>query len=245
MPNFYIDPDTIKESSVEFPTDEARHIARVLRHHRGDIIPAVDGMGYEYQIELTDVTKETVVGRIARRELSRIETRCSVTLAQALPKGRKMDDIIEKGTEIGVREFIPFISERSISRPDGKGGKTERWQQVALAAMKQCGRAFLPAVRPIHLWNELVASLANYDRVVVCWEGAALPLTRLQFNSTEKIVVLIGPEGGFSGEEIKLLPADITAIVGLGPRILRTETAGLVAVAVILAMNGELVVMAY
>ena len=234
MPNFYIPPNCINNDHIVFPPDELHHLIHVTRHSVNDTIDVVDGEGYHYQVKITEISKKSGKGVILTKERSKIESNIQVSLAQSLPKGKKLEEIIEKNTEIGVYEFYPVISERSISRPDNPHDKVTRWQKIALAAMKQSGRAKLPLVHPITEFIPFKTNVKNFDTVLFIWEKATMPIRDVNLENSRNVLIIIGPEGGFSEHEAKIANSENVNMVSLGKRILRTETAGLIAASWIL-----------
>ncbi|OQY28832.1 MAG: hypothetical protein B6244_05960 [Candidatus Cloacimonetes bacterium 4572_55] len=238
MPNHYLPPDRVDQNYVRFPPDEARHISRSLRHRVGDRITAIDGVGYHYQIEITEIDKKEVAGIILQRQFRVGEPSIHLALAQSLPKSRKFDSVVEKGTEIGVSEFIPFISERSVLRPRRRpvsrpDGKEDRWRRIAISAVKQCGRSVLPTIRAVHDWKFFLDLCACFDETLVGVPGASSGLS-VRNRTGGSVLLIIGPEGGFTKAELQELSRRKVDFFSFGDRILRAETAGLVGSALIL-----------
>ena len=166
-------------------------------------------------------------------------------MLQALPKGKKMDLILQKGTELGVRRFVPFISSRSVSRPEGGLGKSSRWSKIVLEAARQCGRNFMPAVEKPVPFDEVISGFAedSDDGILklIPWEGEeTVGIKSLADKKVREVVLLIGPEGGFSEEEVARAGAAGFRSVTLGRRLLRTETAGLATVSILQYLWGDM-----
>lgn len=228
--------------AVELGTGDARKVAVVLRARDGDAIEVVDSSGRVYagRVRLDGKHVRAVLEREAGAPRA---LRLAVTLAQGLPKGPKMDFVVEKATELGVAAILPFASSRTAG--DGaRAGKLERWRRIAKSAAQQCGRVEVPEVAEPIDFAGLVERAASYDLVLVPWElaGAGPLRERLPelIEGVRSVLLAIGPEGGFSHEEARALELAGAVLVSLGSRILRTETAGLVAYAVLLYASGDI-----
>jgi len=218
--------------------EEAAHMAKTLRMKKGDAFTAIDGSGLEYTCEVTDVLPQSVKARVLSERLCEAEPQVKLTLYQAYPKAAKMETILQKCVEIGASAFVPFLSERCVKKPEkDDAGKIQRLSRVAAEAVKQCGRAVMPEVSAILSFAEVLKKIPRHGLVLLAWEGekcVSIKQVLHRYPDVKDIALLIGPEGGFSGEEAAaLIKAGATA-VSLGKRILRTETAGMAAAAVIL-----------
>ncbi len=228
--------------AVELAAPDARKMTVVLRGEPGDTVEIVDSSGRSYAGALRFEGLRVLV--VLERELSAPPAlKLAVTLAQGLPKGQKMDFIVEKATELGIARIVPFSSSRTAG--DGaRSGKLERWRRLARSAAQQSGRPDIPEVDDPVDFAGLVALCPAYDVVLVPWElSAPLPLReRLPVLVAEarSALVAIGPEGGFSEEEASVLERSGAHLISLGSRILRTETAGLVAFAALLYASGDI-----
>ena len=244
MRRFTITPDRIAGDRVTFDRDETRHLARVLRLHPGDLVVASDGAGRELTVRVEsvgDVASGTVLSVATRASESPI----AITLLQGVPKGDKMETIVRACTELGVARIWPALAERTIVRVEAARWRerARRWQRVAREAAKQCGRVVVPEVevpRPLAEW--LTAS--DDDALSLClWEGAESPLASVLDGVAAppaRLRVLVGPEGGLAREEVDAALAHGFAVVGLGPRILRTETAAPAFLAIVQSRLGDL-----
>lgn len=237
MPRFFITRDQILDSCVTVLGDDAHHIARSLRMAVGEHITVCDGER-EYDCELLAFEEDR---RVSARVLSDAPLSCeppySVTLYQALPKGDKLDTIIQKAVECGADVIVPFESEHCVMRMrlEAEERKTERRQRIAQEAAKQCGRGRLPTVNPTVSFDEMLRRAGEADVVLFCYEGeGTTPLKELLRQKRAdgtlggdcpRIAVVIGSEGGFSPREAAAAAAEGFFSVGLGARILRTETA--------------------
>src|SRR5574337_53240 len=229
---FFVPPNSVVGTQVLFPADEARHAAAVLRLHAGDQVVVIDGTGVERTVALTEVGPGKVAGRV-------VETRAipqrgvRLALVQGVPKGARMDDVVRMGTELGVSELFPFLSKRTVA--EGRG-RTGRWQRIAVASAKQSRRSDVPAVHAPAPLHDVLVHIAGYNLIVMLWEGEqsrtmAQALARLA--TPASVAIIVGPEGGLAEQEVDAAVARGAVPVTLGPLILRTETAGVVALAIV------------
>jgi len=241
---FTIAPERIDGDRVTFDREETRHLARVLRLGPGDVVLAADGAGREFTVRVESLGEQasgTVLAVAARA----LESPLAVTLLQGVPKGDKMEAIVRACTELGVACVCPVIAERTIVRlePARWRERARRWQRVAREAAKQCGRAVIPEVdtpRPLADW---LAHDKGADLRLCLWEGATTPLARALDGLPEHprtLHMLVGPEGGLARDEVEAARARGFALVGLGPRIVRTETAAPALLAIVQSRFGDL-----
>lgn len=233
MPRFFCSPEDISGNTLVLRED-AHHITHVLRHVPGDALEVCDGAGFDYDCVITDAGDPVVCDIIARKR-SAVEPAIELTLVQGLPKADKMEWIIQKNTELGVSKFIPLSCERSLIKldPKKKNQKEDRWQKIALSGAKQSGRGLIPTVEEACTLNHFLATVTDYDAVIVLYEdehSVSLREVLSAIPEAKKLALLIGPEGGWAPEEIEKMRAAGVKTAGLGPRILRTETAGMTAV---------------
>ncbi len=237
MPRFFVTQDQIADGCVTIHGDDAHHIARSLRMAVGEPITVCDGLR-EYHCEIISFDEDVrVSARVVSSTSLRNEPPYSVTLYQALPKGDKLDMIIQKAVECGADAIVPFESERCVvrMRPEAETRKTERRARIAVEAAKQCGRGRLPVVCPTIAFEEMLCRAATADIVLFCYEGEeTIPLKKVLCQKRNdgtldqehpQIAVIIGSEGGFSPREAAAAGEMGFFSVGLGGRILRTETA--------------------
>ena len=242
MHRFYVDPGEIRNGLAALTPDDARHALRVLRLHPGSEAEILSG-GHRYSAVLAEAEGNEVIFSLGSR-LPSTEPALKITLFQGLPKAEKMDWVVQKAVEIGVFRIVPVRMARCVVRLDDRDAmkKQERWQRIAREAGKQSGRCEIPDVSlPVSLPEALIAA-GDLDACVVPWEEAqaAGPKSWLAAHSAlHSLGILIGPEGGIERDEISLLRSRFDPLT-LGPRILRTETAGLTAAAVFLALCGEM-----
>ncbi len=217
--------------------DDANHLARSLRARRGDKITAVDPTGNCAVIELVDFDRETIKAkRIGAIQKVLVEKK--IILADCLPKQNRFDNIIEKATELGVEKIEPLISERTIARPNvSSDKKIERWQKIAKEASEQCARDTIPEIGAIRKLDDWLKDIPSLDDTLFlfCWENERETTVRevLSANIDKNIIVLIGPEGGFSEREVKSIKDAGGISVTLGERVLKTDTAAISVLAMI------------
>lgn len=220
--------------------EDAHHILHVLRKELGDHLTVCDGCGQDYECEILSASAEEIVCRIIEQHNSETEPTIRVTLFQGLPKAEKMEWVLQKGVELGISEFVPVSTERCVVKLDGKKseGKLARWNKIAQSAAKQSGRGILPEVKNVVSIKQAIQSFDQFDLMLVLYEeerGRSLKEILRAVETVPKTVgIWIGPEGGFEPAEVKMLTEAGAVTAGLGPRILRTETAGMTAAAVIL-----------
>lgn len=226
-------------ASVELDEDDSHHLARVLRARAGEPIVVV-GARVAWDAVLDDVRPKHVTATIVKtREPAQRELPVAVSVLQSIPKGAKMDTIVEKVTELGASRIIPIWSERSLrSRAEHK---LERWQKIARAAAAQSRRLIIPTVEAPENFSEAVSRFASQGDVLVAWERAdagSLAAALARAKPDRSIAIAIGPEGSFTDREIDTAKKLRCDIVSLGARTLRTETAGPAALAAVAALRG-------
>jgi len=234
MDYFYCPPSKISKGSVLIDGEEFSHLVHVMRKKEGDIICVVDGEGCAYDVTLGEMKKKEAPGTITAAYRNHREPALRLTLAVGVLKNpSRFDFLVEKATELGVHEIIPIKTERTIP----SHAKTERWQKLALAAMKQCGRAYLPKVQELTSLDDLLDECGKYDVRLVGHEQteSSVSLRSHLVIPNKTVLVLVGPEGGFSEQEIEKCIAKGCAAFSLGERRLRTETAAIAAAALILS----------
>ncbi len=244
MHRFYVPGEQIDNNMAIIRGEEYKHLARVLRLASGDPVVVFDGAGWEYEgVIKTLKEREAHVSLTSSSFLPR-ESSLEVWLAQGLPKGDKMELIIQKATELGVRGIIPLELERSIVKLDEKKKKEkrERWQKIAIEAVKQSRRSLIPEVLQPRSLEMFLAEVPAGALLLLPWEegGASLKKVLLETPSPRPVYIIIGPEGGLSPKEVALARASGAVTVSLGPRILRTETAGLAVVSAVMYQWGDL-----
>lgn len=238
MPRFFIDGTA--DGRAYIAGADALHIAKALRMRPGEALTLCDGKGTDFDGVLETVTDRQVTVRISASRPSQAEPTLAVTLYQGLPKGDKMDWIIQKAVELGVTAVVPVATRRSVARLEGKADKKqERWQRIAAEAAGQCGRGMLPSVERPLSWSQALSRLSG-EPALVFYEGGGRPLRELVTPSTRRLSVFVGPEGGFDPEEIDAIRRQSGGVATLGPRILRCETAPLAALTLLMHLSGNM-----
>lgn len=229
-------------AEVELPESAAYHVARVLRLRAGAPLVLFDGSGAEFRCELSSVDGDRVRARVGTRAAGLRESPLAITLVQGVSRGERMDWTLQKATELGVRCIQPVLAARSVVRLDERQAerKLRHWQAIVAGACEQCGRSVLPELRPAVDLRHWLAGSAREGQRLVLSPGSPASLAGLATTAT-RVELLIGPEGGLDDTEITAAVAAGFAPVRLGPRVLRTETAGIVALAVLQALWGDLV----
>ncbi|MBD2844467.1 16S rRNA (uracil(1498)-N(3))-methyltransferase [Paenibacillus sp. IB182496] len=255
MQRYFIAPSQFDADRVTIDGDDAHHLARVMRIQTGGRIVVCDGERREALAEVSEIGADRVVARIVEeRPASAREPRWRVTIAQALPKGDKLETVIQKGTELGAYAFVPFEAARTVVRYDNRKEekRRSRWTRIAKEAAEQAHRGRLPQVEEVQSWGALLRRIPSCDLALLCYEaqggapergiGAALRRFGAQPRAAGQadILVIVGPEGGFTPEEAEQAEAAGAVSVGLGARILRTETAGMAALTCLMYESGEM-----
>jgi 16S rRNA (uracil1498-N3)-methyltransferase len=232
--NFYTDPEKVGKNSLTVDGDEAKHILSVLRYERGDEIGVVDGRGTRYQAEIVKTSKNSLEAKILSRTRMVNEPHCRVTLAQAVCRQERMDFVIEKATEIGVFSIVPMLTERGVVKVTGsqqRKRKIERWRRIAIAAMKQSLRTVLPEIQDFTEFDDLMVRSNHYDLCLIASlkkSSKNLSECRQLKNGLKDVLLIVGPEAGFTDRELSRAEAAGAVSVSLGLRRLRAETAGVV-----------------
>ena len=242
MPRFFIDytPEVGGEAVIE--GGDARHIGGALRMTAGESLTLCDGKGTDYACTVTAVEKERVTLSVDTAAPSYSEPSLAVTLYMGLPKGDKMELIIQKAVELGVTAIVPVATARCIVKLDGKDAakKQVRWQKIAAEAAGQSGRGIIPVVESPLSWKQALVRFAE-EKTLLCYEGGGAPIGKLVSPADTAISLVVGPEGGFDTAEVEAVTAVGGQIATLGPRILRCETAPLAAIAVLMENSGNMV----
>lgn len=232
MQRFFLNSGQISGEYITIIGTDANHIKRSLRMKIGENITVCDMHKNEYECEIVSFEYESVKIIIRNRSKNDTEPKYKAYLYQALPKGDKMDYIVQKSVELGVYRIIPFISERSISRPDKDScvKKVMRWQRIAEEAAKQCGRGIIPEISDVMSYDDMIRDVVNGELWIFCYEGDDMYNDKKNIgnficNNSDDIRFIIGAEGGFSISEVETAHNNGIKIAGLGKRILRCETA--------------------
>jgi 16S rRNA (uracil1498-N3)-methyltransferase len=236
MEYFYAQPGSVAPPTVTITGSEFTHMTHVMRMREGDAIRIVDGRGNAYDALITSITRQAASCRITARAQGLHEPARILTLAAGMLKNpSRFDYLVEKASEIGAVRIVPLVTERTIPRR----AKTDRWQKLCVAAMKQSGRCVLPEVLQPVMFREFISSCEPLALKYIPHERATVPLTPSPVPGERPAVVCIGPEGGFSDEEVAAAQEAGFQPVSLGARRLRTETAALVACAIVLQEEGR------
>ncbi len=230
MPKFFVNKENIGDGSVTITEPDSRHIARSLRMAVGDYVTISDGEGIDYKCRLCRIRDEECLAEIIEMGASVAESPVKITLFMAMPKGDKLETVVQKAVELGAVMVIPFESERCIKRPtqDKLEKIAIRLTRIAIEAAKQCGRSVLPSVAPMIRFDDMLARLPEYDLSIFCYEGEREKSIKdvLEHQRDAKTIsVIIGSEGGFSIAEAERIITSGATPITLGRRILRCETA--------------------
>ncbi len=239
-PRFFIEGVYGAGQTVTLAGNDAHKIAHVLRKRSGDTIQIIDSTANRFDAVLK-IEDGAVRAQLSEPVAPKSSQRLQITIAQGVPKGRKMDFVVEKVTELGVAAIVPFYSERSVVVESGQG-KLDRWRRLAKTAAAQCGRDEIPEVAEPVEFPALLKTFTAYDCVLFPWELAeAAPLRDILpalVADSRRVLVVIGPEGGFAHSEAEAAERCGAHVIGLGTHILRTETAALVVVALLNYVTG-------
>lgn len=236
----HVDAALREGDTIALPDASAAHLVRVLRLQAGDTCVVFDGRGHEADAQLVAIDKRGASVRIDAVRAPSNESPLRITLLQGVARGEKMDLILQKGTELGVAAFVPVFSDRSEVKLDSARAtkRLEHWRGVVTSACEQSGRAVLPKVLAPQPLANAMGALVEVTRVLL--DPLASMNCRTALNVDQRDVVLaVGPEGGWSPQDHALLASHGFVGVRLGPRILRTETAGLAAIAALQALHGD------
>lgn len=240
MPRFFT--KEVDQHQAILRGDDARHVTKVLRLRPGEHLLVCDGQGWDYDCVFESASASEVLLRVESSQPSQTEPSLFVTLYQALPKGDKLDWIIQKAVELGVGAVVPVLTQRCVSRPDPKSmeKKRERLQRIALEAAKQCGRGRIPQVQPLLSYEEALAAMAADEKALLFYENSTTSFRRELEQGATSLSILVGAEGGLSPQEVEAAQQLGIPSVSLGKRILRCETAPLAALAVLMYESGNL-----
>ncbi len=240
MSRFFVDYHDVKDSTIRITdADDRKHMTKVLRLGVGDTITVSDTVQFEYVVEITDIEKEYIETRILDKQKFAREPELKVTLFQGIPKQGKMETIIQKTVELGVYSIVPVFTDRSVVIDHGNfHKKIERWQKVADEAVKQCKRGIIPQIQREMAFQEMLSDVVKYEMILFPYENeektTIKDCLRNLTAKPRKAAVIIGPEGGFSEKEAEALIKIGARSVSLGKTILRTETAGMAAIAMMM-----------
>ncbi len=228
MPRFFIDKPV--DGFFRVTGVDARHIEKSLRMRPGEVLILCHG-GVDYICKIDNFEKDSVVVELVSSKKNTAEPNTSVTLLYSLPKGDKMDLVVQKAVEVGVCAILPVLTKRCVSRPDEKTlqKKVQRWQKIAQEAAQQSGRGAIPKVYEAMDFSQALNVGTQSEKAILFYEGGGKPLGQLLAKKPESVSIFIGPEGGFDEDEVQLAKEKGLEVCSLGERILRTETAAIVA----------------
>lgn len=243
MHRFFVSAECFHGERVTLPQRLAHQLGRVLRLGRGDSILVLDNRGWQYQVELMELSETAVQGRVVARSPAPPEPCIGISLYQALLKADKFEMVLQKGTEVGISHFVPVKCRRSEAGVDVGSSKMERWRRILTEAAEQSSRGRLPTLAAPLAFAQ--ACQAAHDLKLIPWEqerdrGLRAALESYGTQPPQSVAIFIGPEGGFAAEEVALAGSHGVLPVSLGRRVLRAETAGLVAASAVLYHWGEL-----
>ncbi len=239
MARYYVTPDDVRGDTALITGEDVRHIRNVLRAAPGDPITLCDGLGTVYDSRIERIG-DTILCRIISGGPDTHEPDVRLTVVQAIPKGDKMDAVIQKCVELGASRIIPVYSEFTVVRPDPKGdaNKLTRWQRIAREAAKQCCRGVIPTVdSPAHLTD--AAAPEEGETGIMAWERCTGNPKGIIRSAGSRVRILIGSEGGFSAAEAAWAESVGYKLISMGPRILRSETAGPALCAAVMYESGN------
>lgn len=239
MHRIYISSEYISGTQIHFPVEQSHRIDKVLRLKPGERLIIFDGQGKEYRVTLIKDSNNKLVGNIESIISINRDPSLQVTLLQGVPKFEKMDFIVQKATELGIHRIIPVITERTIPQltiPKIKL-RNERWQKIARAAAEQCGRTYIPVISPVVDYEKGLKQIDTQALKLLFWEEEQVRTIKSvirKMNKPESIAIIIGPEGGLSKTEANLAIEAGAISVSFGSRLLRTETAPITALSILL-----------
>ena len=221
--------------------EDVKHITSVLRMRKGDMAVLCDGKRNDYLAELETVGGDCTF-RVLEKSVNEAEPNIRLRLFQAMPKGDKMEFIVQKAVECGAAEIIPIFTKRCVSRPDEKqmSKKLPRYQKIALEAAKQCGRGIIPSVQNAVNFSELKSFISGENTGIMFYECSDVPLKNAVSEFKRNVDIVIGSEGGFEPSEAEELQRLGFTAVSLGKRILRCETAPIAAISILMNMTGNM-----
>ncbi len=242
MRRFFVPPGLLTDREVNLPPELARRLATVLRLKRGDRLVLADGAGRDYEVELTAVSPRAATVAVVAERPSPPEPSLELVLYQSLIRPQRFELVLEKGTELGVSRFVPLLSSRAQVRTEGGSQRLRRWRRIVTEAAEQSGRGRVPAIDPPSLFEDAARSAPGLR--LMPWEGERSQGLRSDLRSLGDrplaASLFIGPEGGFAEDEVRLAREAGCVPISLGPRILRSETAGIVTAALVMHELGEM-----
>ena len=238
-PRFFT--ENISDTAAVLDREDSKHVSQVLRMRPGEFAVICDGKGTDYLGRLESAEGECVF-EILEKSPNQAEPSVHLRLFQAMPKGDKMEFVIQKSVELGVRKIVPFLSKNCVSRPDKTDKKVERWRKIAAEAAKQCGRGCLPVVTAVESAEKAFAMASDSGTALFFYEHETRGLRETLEGQgvSDTVSLVVGPEGGFDPEEIDAIRRQGGGVATLGPRILRCETAPLAALTLLMHLSGNM-----
>ena len=226
MARFFVDKNNIHGSKITVVGEDVIHISKVLRMRPGEELTLCNGEGIDFLCKIEDISKKEIICSVISEKENESESRIPITIYQSMPKGAKIDYVIQKCVELGAARIVTFQSARSVA----KGSKTDRLSRIALEAAKQCGRGIVPQVSYCSDFKDALSEFAGHDLSVFAYEEEHVQSLKdvLRNASPKNIGIMIGPEGGFEPDEAVAAKSSGAQSVSLGKRILRTETTAMV-----------------
>lgn len=252
MQRYFVPREQMEAEQVRLTGDDAHHLVKVMRAEPGDEIICSNGIDREVLARVASIDRNEVIARVVNELAMESEAAVEVWVAQSLPKGDKLETVIQKCTELGAARFLPFISERTVVAYDAKKEtkRLERWSKIIKEAAEQAHRNKVPDIDTPLTWKQLLKLLPEADLSLICYEKesglslrpllAQLAADASKAASPKRVLVMVGPEGGFTEREVQEAIAAGCHSVSLGRRILRTETAAMAALTCIMYETGEM-----
>jgi 16S rRNA (uracil1498-N3)-methyltransferase len=244
---FYVEAPALADDRIEIAGALAQRLANVLRLREGDEFELFDGSGDEVRARIETISSRRVLAAVVERHEGPAEPHVKVHLYQSITKGERFEWLLEKGTEIGVARFVPLIAARAVVKTQGEGARMDRWRRIVVEAAEQCGRGAVPAVEAPQRFDEALAAATGLLLLPYEEAGESAPNIHAVLNreidalyALGEVSIFIGPEGGFELAEVERAEVAGASTVTLGERVLRSETAGLVAATLVLHAAGEL-----
>ena len=244
MSRFFVKQEDIHSNEIYIRSEDVNHIKKVLRAQCGDVLTLCDGKGSDFEVEIKELEKDYILTSIISSMSSRSEPPIDITLFQGIPKYDKMDFIIQKSVELGVNRIVPVITDRTIvkiANISDTENKRVRWQKIALEAAKQCNRGVIPSVEvPMNFDSALKLAKESQLSIIPYEKEMQKRIKDYISEGIKSLAIMIGPEGGFSEDEIIKATLNTIKPITLGPRILRTETAGIVVISILMYELGDM-----
>lgn len=229
MKRFYYENISHDSKEILISGNQAHHIKNVLRIKDNETVIITNGKGFDFTGEITYINKKEILFKIESADKGTKDSDIEIDIAFSLLKGKKNDELIKPLTETGINKILPFISQRTVSAPpkNKQVNKVERWQEIAKESIKQCERSVIPHIEDIAEFFEILNISRNYDLKILFYERSSIPLKNInnKYNNPKKILIMLGPEGGFTEDEVNMCEKYGFEQISLGPRILRAQTA--------------------